>query len=85
MPNPIDGGEWDAKDAKDKGQSGDKPQRGQSLKRYFYFSDLRILCDENHQSPSLRQVPWEPARQKEKPVGVWVSVPVNFRLSEGEK
>lgn len=34
---------------------------------------------------ALRPVAWEPAKQKGTPVGVWISIPVNFMLSEDEK
>lgn len=34
---------------------------------------------------AIRQVTWEPAKQKDKPVGVWISIPVNFKLNDGEK
>ncbi len=34
---------------------------------------------------ALNQVTWEPALQKDQPVAVWISIPVNFKLSDGEK
>ena len=40
-------------------------------------------CDEAAVE-ALKSVKWKPAMQKDKPVKVWVSIPVNFRLSGGE-
>ena len=31
-------------------------------------------------SDAIRQVRFRPARQRERAVGVWISIPVNFRL-----
>ncbi len=30
---------------------------------------------------ALQQVTWEPAKQRDKPVSVWISIPVDFRLA----
>ncbi len=34
---------------------------------------------------AIKGVTFEPAKQEGKPVGVWISFPVKFRLDDGEK
>ncbi|MBN2105697.1 energy transducer TonB [bacterium] len=54
-------------------------EKGNVVKTQIYKSIGFEACDQNAMK-AIQAVKWEPAMQRDKPVTVWVSVPVDFKL-----
>jgi len=57
-------------------------EKGNTVKTQVLKSDGTKLGFEEAASRALMQMKWKPAMQRDKPVKVWISVPVRFRLTD---
>ncbi len=56
-------------------------EKGNTVKTQVLKSDATKLGFEEAAIKALMQMKWKPAKQRDKPVKVWISVPVRFKLS----
>ncbi len=57
-------------------------EKGNSVKTQVLKSDGSKLGFEEAAQKALMQMKWKPAFQRDKPVKVWISIPVRFRLKD---
>ncbi len=57
-------------------------EKGNSVKTQVLKADGSKLGFEEAAAKALMQIKWKPAMQRDKPVKVWISIPVRFSLTD---